>query len=272
MTVMQIMGILNVTPDSFSDGGQHLKDPVADALELIAQGATIVDIGGQSTRPGCELATLEEELERVVPTIEGIRAVNQDILISVDTTRSIVAKQAILAGANIINDVSGGVEDPKILRVVANHPEVKYILMHSEGLGSAMRTLDLSNSGGDIVQYVLMWLKDQLQVVKAAGITDAQIIVDPGPGFSKATLAMNYPLIAKLEEFKALGYPVLAAFSRKRFLQSQFDTTPTNTDVATAALSLLSAQKGAWGVRVHNVPATMQALGVLKEFNDESAI
>lgn len=267
---MEIMGILNVTPDSFSDGGEHMLNPVSDALQLLKDGATIIDIGGQSTRPGAELATSMQECERVLPVVRELALYRKNseekpFMISVDTMNAKIAEEAIKLGADIINDVSCATS-LDVLDIVAKHPNIKYILMHSRGAGNLMQGEDY---GVDVVETVCKGLLEGVSRAKMASIADSQIIIDPGLGFSKSTPELNWPLLsahgmAKLQE---LGYPVLIAASRKRFIgakvqQMGFDAADMQCrDLVTAGISLNSALNGAWGVRVHNVKATRLVLG-----------
>lgn len=262
-----VMGVLNVTEDSFSDGGRYLdaSDAVAHGRELMAQGADIIDVGGESTRPGAVRVPAEEELVRVVPVVRELAAAG--IAVSVDTMRAAVAAAAIEAGAALVNDVSGGLADPDMARVVAA-AGTPWILMHwvspdrfASGAGGA------AHHGGDVVADVLDHLRRRVDAALAAGVEASQLILDPGLGFAK-TAADNWALLAALDQVQALGHPVLVAASRKRFLGSllvddQGQDRPTeDRDVATAAISALSAAHGAWGVRVHDVRSSVDAVRV----------
>ncbi len=209
-----IMGILNVTPDSFSDGGEfnHLETALNRAHQLEAQGADIIDIGGQSTRPGAQEIALGEELERVIPIIQEIRK-NSSIPLSIDTTRAKVAEQAIAAGADIVNDISGGTFDPKMLATVARL-EVPVILMHTRGNPQTMQELTDYNN---LVEEIKQFLQIQIQKAQNLGIPTHHLLIDPGIGFAK-NYEQNIQLLRNLREFKALNCPILVGLSRKSFI------------------------------------------------------
>lgn len=257
------MGVVNVTPDSFSDGGEWFEPAaaVAHGEELLAQGADILDVGGESTRPGAGRVSREDELARVLPVITALSA--SGAVISIDTTRAEVALEAVAAGASIINDVSGGLADPGMYAAVAR-AGVAYCAMHWRGHSDVMDTLTAYD---DVVADVRRELTERVAAMRAAGIRDEQIILDPGLGFSKTSEA-NWPLLAGLEEFISLGYPVLVGASRKRFLGTLLagqDGTPAPAlarDGATAATSALAAFAGAWCVRVHDVAGSADAVRV----------
>lgn len=258
-----IMGVVNVTPDSFSDGGRWFSQEtaVAHAYELIAQGADIVDIGGESTRPGAPRVSEDEELRRVIPVIRELAS--SGVAISVDTTRARIAEAAIAAGAHIINDVSGGLADPEMDRTAAETGAV-FIAMHWRGHATVMDDLEHYDDVYVDVKRELMQRIDQLL---AAGVQAHQIVLDPGLGFSKSG-ANNWPLLAHTADFVELGFPVLIGASRKRFLgqllseSSGEPVAPTARDDATAAVTALSVANGAWAVRVHNVKSSSDALKV----------
>lgn len=256
---MEIMGIVNVTPDSFSDGGKWAaaEDAIAHGRELVAQGATILDIGGESTRPGATMLTPEEEWARIAPVIEALAG---EVTISVDTYHAATARNAIEAGANIINDVTGGQADPTMFSTVAALG-VPYILQHGRGNGQSMNSLAVYD--GDLVTIVKSELSQQLQLAKGAGIADSNIILDPGLGFAKVG-EQDWEVLARWKEIEELGYPVLIGQSRKRFLAATMPTehTAVERDTATAAVSGIMWEQGAWGVRVHNVAATVSAVAV----------
>ncbi|MFC3850469.1 dihydropteroate synthase [Corynebacterium hansenii] len=257
------MGIVNVTEDSFSDGGRWI-DPdvaVAHAGRLMADGADLVDVGGESTRPGAVRVAAEEELGRVVPVVRELAAAG--IPVSVDTMRAAVAEASIEAGAVLINDVSGGVADPRMLDVCAAG-EVPVCLMHwrTDRFGSASGRAEPSAEG--IVAEVRGHLRRLADRALAAGIPEERIIVDPGLGFAK-NADDNWALLHALPELVADGYPVLVGASRKRFTATVVDGTPrppSDADDATAAISALSAAAGAWAVRVHEVSASRDAVHV----------
>ena len=258
-----VMGVVNVTPDSFSDGGRYFDRDraVAHGLELAAQGADLVDVGGESTRPGAVRPTLEEELERVVPVVE--RLASQGVRISVDTMRAEVAEAAVAAGAVLVNDVSGGLADPAMLPTVARL-DVAYVLMHWRAHAHEMQ----QHTGyGDVVSDVCKELADKLGAAVAAGVDPERVVLDPGIGFSK-TGDQNWEVLAGLDRLHELGRPLLVATSRKRFLGTLLagpdgePRPPALRDDATAATSALAAAGGAWCVRVHAVPASLDAVRV----------
>ncbi len=239
------MGILNVTPDSFSDGGEFnsLESAVAHGLAMIAEGADIIDIGGESTRPGAIRITEEEELSRVIPVVKELSL--QGAVISIDTMRSGVARAAVDAGATYINDVSGGLADPQMHHVVADLG-TKYILMHWRG-----HSVDMNSKAiySDVVEEVKTELMDQVGKALAAGIAKEKIILDPGIGFAKES-EHNWDLIRRITEIVDLGYPVLVGASRKRFLGGD---SPSEREVATLKITEDLLATGIWGVRVHSV-------------------
>ena len=258
-----VMGIVNVTEDSFSDGGRW-NDPavaVAHAKRLMADGADLIDVGGESTRPGAVRVAAEEELGRVVPVVRELAAAG--IPVSVDTMRAAVAEAAIEAGAALINDVSGGLADPRMLDVCAA-AEVPVCLVHwrTERFGSASGRAEPSAAG--IVAEVRDHLRGLADRALAKGIPAERIILDPGLGFAK-NAADNWALLHALPELVAEGYPVLVGASRKRFTATVVDgapRAPRDADDATAAISALSAAAGAWAVRVHEVAASRDAVHV----------
>ena len=258
-----VMGIVNVTEDSFSDGGRW-NDPavaVAHAKRLMADGADLIDVGGESTRPGAVRVAAEEELGRVVPVVRELAAAG--IPVSVDTMRAAVAEAAIEAGAALINDVSGGLADPRMLDVCAA-AEVPVCLVHwrTERFGSASGRAEPSAAG--IVAEVRDHLRGLAERALAKGIPAERIMLDPGLGFAK-NADDNWALLHALPELVAEGYPVLVGASRKRFTATVVDgapRAPRDADDATAAISALSAAAGAWAVRVHEVAASRDAVHV----------
>lgn len=258
-----VMGVLNVTPDSFSDGGRWADEDaaVAHGLELVAQGAQIVDVGGESTRPGAERPSEEEELRRVVPVVR--RLADGGVRVSVDTMRSGVAAAALEAGAAMINDVSGGLADPRMPAVVAG-TDVPFVAMHWRGHSDDMYAAARYD---DVVGEVCAELGERVEALLAAGLTESQVVVDPGVGFAK-TAEHNWQLLAGLEAVVGLGLPVLLGTSRKRFLGSLgrpegAERPPVERDTATAVTTALAARAGVWGVRVHDVVASVDALDVV---------
>jgi dihydropteroate synthase len=242
---MLVMGILNVTPDSFSDGGDFnsFEAAVAHGLAMIAEGADIIDIGGESTRPGAVRISEEEELARVIPVIKELS--QHGAVISIDTMRSGVARAAVSAGATYVNDVSGGLADPQMHQVVAELG-TKYILMHWRG-----HSIDMNSKAiySDVVEEVKAELMDQVGKAMAAGIEKEKIILDPGIGFAKES-DHNWDLIHRITEIVDLGYPVLVGASRKRFLGGD---SPLDREAATLKITEDLLDTGIWGVRVHSV-------------------
>ena len=258
-----VMGVLNVTPDSFSDGGRFDDTEIAisHALQMIEDGADIIDIGGESTRPGSERISVQVELDRVLPVIAGL--VNSGVAISIDTMRAEVARAAIEAGACMINDVSGGKSDPEMLSYVSTLT-VPYILMHWRGPSNIMNTLTDYN---DVVADVTAEISKQVDVAVAAGIARERIAIDPGIGFAK-TVDQNWPILKHLEVLEGLGLPILMGASRKKFLGELLakDGVARDSDEresATTAISTLMAARGLWAVRVHDVKPTRDAIAVV---------
>lgn len=237
-----VMGIVNVTPDSFSDGGRFydLDRAVEHAKQLVADGADIIDIGGESTRPGAEKVSLEEELRRVIPVVKAV-AQEVDVPISVDTYKAEVAKQAIEAGAHIINDVWGAKADEKMAEVAAFY-DVPIILMHNRH--------DLQYR--DLISDMISDLMESVAIVKRAGVKDENIILDPGIGFAK-TFEHNLEIMRRLDEFAKLGYPLLLGTSRKRFIGRVLDLPVDERVEGTGATVCFGIAKGAHIVRVHDV-------------------
>ena len=260
------MGVLNVTPDSFSDGGRW-ADPevaVARARELIAQGADIIDIGGESTRPGAQRVDVDTEISRVLPVVRALLADGTDgsagsAIVSVDTIHAATAEAAIDAGAHIINDVSGGLADPAMHGLIAR-TGVVYVCQHWRGDPETMDRL--TDYPGGVVAGVEAELRERLAELDAAGVDRSQVVLDPGLGFAK-THEQSWELLAATARLIAdLGQPLLVGFSRKRFLAqaAEADATPVQRDAVTAATTALAAAAGAWAVRVHEVPANRAAV------------
>lgn len=259
-----VMGIVNVTPDSFSDGGRwaDAESAVAHGRELALQGADILDVGGESTRPGARRPTEEEELARILPVVSALA--RNRLRVSVDTMRAGVAAAALDAGAEIVNDVSGGLADPEMVPLVAD-TGVTYVAMHWRGHGEVMQQRAVYD---DVVADVRAELLARVEAILAAGVAPEHLVLDPGLGFAK-TAEHNWRLMAHLEAFTELPYRVLVGASRKTFLgrlgrtdADEEPVPPARRDAATAATSLLAAQAGAWAVRVHDVPSTLAALQV----------
>ncbi|QFG70084.1 dihydropteroate synthase [Ornithinimicrobium pratense] len=263
------MGVLNVTPDSFSDGGRWLDADaaVARGRQLVEEGADLVDVGGESTRPGSVRPSLQEELDRVVPVVRALAA--DGIVVSVDTMRAEVARASVEAGAALINDVSGGLADEHMPALVAR-TGVPYVVMHWRGLLTEPHEQPHYE---DVTGEVCRELTERVDALTTSGVAREQLILDPGFGFSKDA-AHNWELLAGLDRVLDLGLPVLFGTSRKRFLgrlpsrpgaevDAQAEPSPpTDRDVATAATSLLATQAGCWAVRVHDVSASRDALAV----------
>jgi dihydropteroate synthase len=252
-----IIGVLNVTPDSFSDGGEFV-DPdaaIARAIELRSQGADLIDVGGESTRPGAARVDPKLEKSRIMPVIRGM--VERNIPVSVDTMNSATARSAIKAGVRVINDVSGGLADPEMYRLIAT-TGVRYIASHWRGHSDTMNDLSTYD---DVAVEVRDALKARIAEMLVWGIQPEQIVIDPGLGFAK-TGAHNWKILAALGELESLGYPVLIGASRKRFLApfAPDGASPAGRDFATAIVTALAADRGVWGVRVHDVPTTVTAL------------
>lgn len=270
-----VMGTVNVTEDSFSDGGRYLDvgDAVGHGVHLAGEGADLVDVGGESTRPGAVRVPAEAEASRVVPVVRGL--VEAGVTVSVDTMRASVAERALDAGAHLINDVSGGLADPEMARVVAE-AGAPWILMHwvspdafASGAGGA------AHAESDVVADVAEHLSRRADAAIAAGVAPENIVVDPGLGFAK-TGEDNWLLLRHLDRLTALGFPVLVAASRKRFLGTLLDDgagapAPGGRDAATAAISALAAERGAWGVRVHDVRPSVDAVRVARAWRGEGA-
>ncbi|MFG2293550.1 dihydropteroate synthase [Streptomyces sp. NPDC048603] len=261
-----VMGVVNVTPDSFSDGGRWFDTTAAvkRGLDLVAQGADLVDVGGESTRPGATRVDADEELRRVVPVVRGLAS--EGVTVSVDTMRAAVAEQAVAAGAVLVNDVSGGLADPAMIPAVAD-TGAPFVVMHWRGFSEDMNRLAVYE---DVVGEVTAELRARIDAVISGGIAPERLVVDPGLGFAKQA-EHDLALVAHLTDLRALGFPLLVAASRKRFLgrvlAGDGQTAPPparERDAATAAVSALAAHAGAWAVRVHEVRATADAVRVAR--------
>lgn len=267
----KVMGIINVTPDSFSDGGAWFnpEKAIAHALELAAAGADILDIGGESTRPGAHPLSPMQEQERVLPVISGyLKASRRPLPISLDTVNAETAAAGLAAGVQIINDISGGTLDAGMLKVVAEN-NAYYICQHMRGNPKTMDSL--CDYGGDVTGGVCRGLKERIQACEEAGVNLQRLILDPGLGFAKSA-EQSWELLGNLEQLAQLGYPLLIGASRKRFLEmavpaSWEDSLPAGVKAgarrredATTAVSALCAQAGVWAVRVHNVAASASAV------------
>jgi dihydropteroate synthase len=259
-----VMGVVNVTPDSFSDGGEWFqpRDAIEHGLELVAEGADLIDVGGESTRPGAARPDVTEELRRVLPVVSELAATGT--VVSIDTMRPRVAAEAVASGARLINDVSGGQADPDMLPLVAGL-RLPYVCMHWRGHSTDMQS---RAAYGDVVADVIAELDHQVDAVLEAGITKDQLIIDPGFGYAK-TGEHNWQLLQRIDELAALELPVLAGVSRKTFLGTLLPAPdgsprpPKDREDATVALTTLLASRGIWGVRVHSVRASRDAIAVV---------
>jgi dihydropteroate synthase len=258
-----VMGVVNVTPDSFSDGGRWYEpgDAVACGLALAADGADILDVGGESTRPGALRVQLGEELRRVLPVVEAL--VGAGLAVSIDTTRAEVADAALSAGAVLVNDVSGGLADPAMAELVAD-ARVPYVAMHWRGESDRMEQLAVY---GDVVADVRAELERRVEALVDAGVDADHVVLDPGFGFAKRA-EHSWALLARLEELVALGHALLVGTSRKRFLGRAVTSpgevpAPEERDAATVATTVLAASAGAWCVRVHEARPSADAVRVV---------
>jgi dihydropteroate synthase len=262
-----VVGVVNVTPDSFSDGGEWLDPAAATAhgMELLSEGADIIDVGGESTRPGAIRPEVTEELRRVLPVVRELAAAGA--CVSIDTMRAAVAEPAIAAGARLVNDVSGGRSDPGMLGLVAESG-VSYVCMHWRGHSEDMQS---KATYADVVAEVIAELHTQLDEAERAGVATDKLIIDPGFGFAK-TGEHNWELLERLEEFDVLGRPMLAGVSRKAFLgrllaNSDGPRPAKQRDDATTALTTVLALREVWGVRVHSVRASRDAIAVAQRLS-----
>ena len=275
------MGVINITPDSFSDGGQFLdsSEAVKHALELVREGANIIDLGGESTRPGALRVKIDEEQARVLPVIESLMQ-NAEFkasgaIISIDTMNAQTAALAVAAGAAIVNDVSGGLADEQMFAELKNL-KCKFIVSHWRGFSE---TMDSLNNYTSVAKDVAEELIERVAKAEAAGISRDRLIIDPGLGFAK-DIAQNWHLVARLDELEKLELPILVGASRKRFLagalepQDAAGVSNLRRDLATAVLTALLLQRKLWGVRVHNVATTLDAIKVVEALafaNEESS-
>ena len=257
-----VMGIVNVTPDSFSDGGKFFSPEVAisHASKLISQGADIIDIGGESTRPGAEQVSESEELKRVIPVIEKIRTDNPTILISIDTTKASVAKHAVEAGADIINDVSGLSFDNNMIGIVESF-NIPVVIMHMKGNPQNMQ---LNPEYKDIVNEILDFFKMKITIAIQSGINRSMIILDPGIGFGK-TVEHNFELLSRLNEFNVLELPIMIGPSRKSFIGITLDLPPEDRVEGTAAAVSAGVMNGASIVRVHDVKSMKRVVRIIEK-------
>jgi dihydropteroate synthase len=266
-----VMGVLNVTPDSFSDGGLWFEPQQASehGLAMLESGADLVDIGGESTRPGAERPPVEEELRRVLPVVRALG--DAGAIVSIDSMRAQVVEEALAHGARMVNDVSGGLADPRMLEVAAR-ADVPFVVMHWRG-----HSVDMQRRAeyDDVVAEVIDELRGRVDAALAAGVKPEHVVVDPGLGFAK-TGEHNWALLSRLDELLALGHPVLVAASRKRFLGALLADAdgaprePLQRDDASAAVTTLAAAAGAWCVRVHDVAPNADAVRVVARWAREA--
>jgi dihydropteroate synthase len=266
-----VMGVVNVTPDSFSDGGEWFEQDaaVAHGREVLAAGADIIDVGGESTRPGAERPSVEEELRRVVPVVRALAA--DGAVISIDTMRASVARAAVDAGAAVVNDVSGGLADPEMVPWVAAE-RLPFIAMHWRGHSTSMQSKAVYD---DVVEDVVRELAERRDALLAGGIDESALVLDPGLGFAK-NADHNWALIAALPVLHELGHPILLGASRKAFLgrlgrrEGDAPRPAAERDVETTATSVMAAMAGLWCVRVHDVASTVRALSVVQAALDHT--
>ena len=264
-----VIGVVNVTPDSFSDGGEWFEpqDAIAHGRDLLAAGADLIDVGGESTRPGAERPAVEEELRRVVPVVKALAA--EGAAISIDTMRASVASAALDAGAALVNDVSGGLADGEMAALVAQ-AGIPFIVMHWRAHSTTMQSRAVYD---DVVADVCAELSARVEMLQESGVHSDQIILDPGFGFSK-TAEHNWAHLRHLDALVALGHPLLVGTSRKAFLgrlgrpEGAEPRPATERDLTTAVTSFHAARHGAWAVRVHDVAATVQALDVAEALRE----
>ena len=260
----RIMGILNATPDSFSDGGKYLSlDSAVDhALEMINDGADIIDVGGESTRPGSDQVTLEEELNRTIPLIKKIKSLRKDIFVSIDTTKSEVAKQALDNGATIINDISGLTFDERMIDVAKRYNSA-VVIMHIKG---NPKTMQQNPFYDDVVKEVYDYLEFQCNKAINNGVN--KIIIDPGIGFGKR-IDDNFKLISELDKFRSIGYPIMMGLSRKSFIGKTLNLDTDERDVATVILEAISVLKSAKIIRTHNVKYCSQMVKLVNKIIED---
>lgn len=252
----KIMGILNVTPDSFSDGGHYFSPDKAllRALDMVKEGADIIDVGGESTRPGSDPVTADEEIQRTLPVIKRIRA-ESPVTLSIDTQKSIVAAQALEAGANMINDVSAGLTDPEMIAVLKKY-QVPYVLMHLRG---KPKTMQDNLHYDDLIGEIANFLEDRIHFLVGQGIARERLIIDPGIGFGK-TVQQNFQILRELPRFQKLGCPILIGLSQKSFLETVAGHKAGDRVIESVVANFYAAWQGASILRVHNVAETRRAL------------
>lgn len=257
-----VMGILNVTPDSFADGGRHftLSDAIRRSEEMIQEGVDIIDVGGESTRPGADRVSEAEERERTIPIIKEL--VKLGVTVSIDTMRATIAREAIKAGARFINDVSGGLADKKMTKVVVDHPEIQYIAMHWRAHSDQMQSKAIYK---DVVREVKDELQNRIDTLISAGADPDQLIIDPGIGFAKLS-DHNWELLQNIDRLSLLGFPILIGASRKKFLGDLTSThNPDDREAASIAVTTLMAKAKIWGVRTHSVKPHKDAIAAVEK-------
>ena len=257
------MGILNVTPDSFADGGRYSTTELAlkRAEEMMSEGVEIIDVGGESTKPGADRITQAEEVARVIPVINELA--KKDTPISIDTTRASVAEQAIKLGVSYVNDVSGGLADSEMYKLIAKHPKVQYIIMHWRAHSKTMQNHAVYK---DVVKEVKEELEERIEDAIKAGVNPDQIIIDPGLGFAKLP-EHNWELLRNIDRIALLGYPILIGASRKRFLgELTGSSNPDDREAASIAVTAMVAKQGVWGVRTHSVKPHRDAIATVNSF------
>lgn len=255
-----VMGILNVTPDSFADGGRHfyIEDALNRARQMITESVDIIDVGGESTKPGADRVSESEEEARVIPVITELAKLGTPI--SIDTTRASIATKSIALGATYVNDVSGGLADPKMYSVIANNPAVQYIIMHWR---AHSKTMQEHATYKDVVREVKEELEERINSAIEAGVNPEQIIIDPGIGFSKLA-EHNWELLRNIDRLALLGYPILIGASRKRFLgELTGSDNPDDREAASIAISSMVAKQNVWGVRTHSVKPHRDAIATV---------
>ena len=258
-----VMGILNVTPDSFADGGRYSTTELAlkRAEEMMSEGVEIIDVGGESTKPGADRITQAEEVARVIPVIKELA--KKDTPISIDTTRASVAEQAIKLGVSYVNDVSGGLADSEMYKLIAKHPKVQYIIMHWRAHSKTMQDHAIYK---DVVKEVKEELEERIEDAIKAGVNPDQIIIDPGLGFAKLP-EHNWELLRNIDRIALLGYPILIGASRKRFLgELTGSSNPDDREAASIAVTAMVAKQGVWGVRTHSVKPHRDAIATVNSF------
>jgi dihydropteroate synthase len=258
-----VMGILNVTPDSFADGGRHfsIDDALKRAEEMISEGVDIIDIGGESTKPGSDRISEAEEEARVMPIITALA--KKEIPLSIDTTRAAIADKAIKGGATYVNDVSGGLADPAMYALIAKNPKIQYIIMHWR---AHSKTMQEHATYKDVVKEVKEELEERINSAIEAGVNPEQIIIDPGLGFSKLS-EHNWELLRNIDRLALLGYPILIGASRKRFLgELTGATNPDEREAASIAITAMVAKQNVWGVRTHSVKPHRDAIATVIAF------